>query len=218
MIWRLKFWFGFACLMFFLLTLSITITINSTWLYQLNIIYGNFLPLVNLNAQQMLHNFNQLMEYLNYPWIVKLQMSNFTDSPSGLEHFREVKRLFLINYIVLISTTIPAFVFLYRIWKSKTEWRLIQPLQVIFAAIFVLITMMFLGFNQFFISFHKILFRNNDWEFYPIQDPIINGLPESYFNQSFILFFILLVIFLGILYFWGQRFFKVKYQKNKHLK
>lgn len=205
---RINFWGSFILLVMFLLTLSITLTINSTWVYQLNLKYGNFLPLVNLDAKQMLHNFKQLMNYLNNPFILNLKMDNFYDSSSGLKHFKDVKTLFLINYIILIITCYPSFLFIKKLYKNKEQWRLIWPLQVIFGLLFFMVTMMLIEFDDFFILFHKILFKNGDWVFYPIQDPIINALPESYFQQCFILFFVILLIFLGILYFWGQSYFK----------
>lgn len=207
MIGKFRFWLAFTSLLLCIISLAITITINSTWLYYLNVKFGDFLPLINLSAKQMMHNFHQLMAYLNLPWITELKMSNFTDSKDGLEHFREVKNLFLINYLVLLITLIPSIRFIKRLYKRQEQWRLLWPLQGVFAAVFVVLAMMMMQFNQFFITFHKILFRNNDWIFYPVQDPIINALPEAYFNQCFGLFFVLVIIALTSLYIWGNRYF-----------
>lgn len=207
---KTMFWLGLGSLLLFLVALSITLTINSTWLYRLNVNYGNFLPLVNLSATQMMDNFKQLLAYLNYPWVTKLVMANFTDSASALEHFRQVKQLFLINYLVMFGLSGPSVWFVHQLWRRQEQWRLLRPLQWIFILIFGLVVMMITQFNQFFITFHKVLFHNNDWEFYPAQDPIINALPESYFNQTFALFFILISLFLFILYRWSQRFFSKK--------
>lgn len=208
MIGTFRFWLGFVNLLLCIIALAIAITINSTWLYYLNVIFGDFLSLVNLSAKTMMHNFHQLMAYLNFPWISELKMDNFTDSKDGLEHFREVKKLFLINYIILLITIIPSILFIKNLYKKQQQWRLLWPLQAVFAVIFVVVTVMIMQFNQFFITFHKLLFRNNDWIFYPVQDPIINALPESYFNQSFGLFFVLVSLALAILYCWAQNYFK----------
>ncbi|CAH0418463.1 TIGR01906 family membrane protein [Periweissella ghanensis] len=216
MIGKFKFWVAFISLLLCIISLAITITINSTWLYYLNVLYGNFLPLVNLSPQMMMHNFHQLMAYLNLPWITELKMSNFTDSKDGLEHFREVKHLFLINYLVLLVTIWPSGLFIKKLHRQQEQWRLLWPLQAVFAGIFILLALMIMQFNQFFIAFHKILFRNNDWIFYPVQDPIINALPESYFNQSFTLFFGLVIVALASLYFWATTYFKKR--KKKHHK
>ncbi|WP_390889719.1 lipoprotein intramolecular transacylase Lit [Latilactobacillus curvatus] len=49
-----------------------------------------------------------------------------------------------------------------------------------------------MNFDRFFITFHELLFRNLNWQFDPITDPIILVLPEVYFGLCFALFFILL--------------------------
>lgn len=203
--WWLKFWLGFVGLILLALTLSITLTVNSTWLYSLNVYYGNFLPLVNLSAEQMMHNFEQLLNYLNYPWLQVLKMDNFSDSARGLTHFREVKELFMINYGIMIISFFSSIWYVRFLHQRNLSWLLLKPLQIIFAFLFTLIGLMMMGFNQFFIQFHKLLFSNNDWQFYPVQDPIINALPESYFYQCFVLFFGVLIILLMVLYYWAQK-------------
>ena len=50
----------------------------------------------------------------------------------------------------------------------------------------------FLGFDEFFTLFHEALFPgDSSWLFNPILDPIINVLPEEYFLQCFVIFFII---------------------------
>ena len=43
-------------------------------------------------------------------------------------------------------------------------------------------------FEDFFIVFHEVLFRNDDWIFDPNLDPIINTLPSEYFLACFGIF------------------------------
>ncbi|WP_260344878.1 TIGR01906 family membrane protein [Periweissella beninensis] len=197
-------------LLIFLLTLSITITINSTWLYALNVYYGDFLPLVNLSAKAMLQNYHALLAYLNYPWVTTLKMPDFTDSPSALVHFSNVKQLFMINYIMLIGTSYPTIKWLNWLKKHEQQWRLISIMQGTLTVLGFILIMMFLNFNQFFIAFHKVLFRNNDWEFYPQQDPIINALPESFFAQAFLLWLGCFSVFCLGLLIYGKLYFKSK--------
>lgn len=42
-----------------------------------------------------------------------------------------------------------------------------------------------MNFDEFFISFHHLLFNNNDWLFNPTTDPIINVLTEEFFAGCF---------------------------------
>ena len=41
------------------------------------------------------------------------------------------------------------------------------------------------NFDTFFITFHKIIFNNNNWLFDPTTDPIINILTEDFFAACF---------------------------------
>lgn len=76
----------------------------------------------------------------------------------------------------------------------KKSVRFFSFLPVIFVFIF-LIT----NFDQFFIEFHHILFRNSNWIFDPAKDPIINVLPEEFFQIEFIIFFVLLMLILFLI-------------------
>ncbi|XCY67897.1 DUF1461 domain-containing protein [Streptococcus iniae] len=58
-----------------------------------------------------------------------------------------------------------------------------------------------IGFEQFFILFHKILFAGkSNWTFNPLTDPVIWILPESFFRHCFIAFFILYELAFWTLY------------------
>lgn len=51
---------------------------------------------------------------------------------------------------------------------------------------------LFLGFDEFFTLFHEALFPgDSSWLFNPILDPIIDVLPEEYFLQCFVIFFLI---------------------------
>jgi len=71
-----------------------------------------------------------------------------------------------------------------------------------------LAAVMAVDFNDFFIDFHKILFRNNDWLFDPSLDPIITALPDTFFLHCFIMAFALFEAGLIWLYWLGRQSFK----------
>lgn len=201
-------WFengGIALLMFFILALSITITINFRPLYVFDINYLSILDYTELDKATLLKNFGELMSYLNNPFNQTLKLSDFPMSTSGAFHFYEVKRLFLLCYGVLIATTIPSFFTIKHLVKNKRLWRLIKPFKwgMLIPVLFGFL--MLVGFDQFFVSFHGIFFNNNDWLFDPATDPIINVLPEAFFMHCFVLFFILLELFLFIGVFLGKK-------------
>ncbi|XUB57000.1 integral membrane protein [Enterococcus sp. DIV0724b] len=192
-IWRER--AGIVCLILTIISLSITITINFRLLYVFDIDSLKILDYVDMDKPTLLKNFDQLMAYLNNPFIHTLQLPDFPSSKSGAFHFYEVKRLFLLCYSVLLVTVIPSILFVFRLVKVKRVWRLIRPFQwgMIIPVFFGVL--MAIGFDQFFVAFHGVFFNNDDWLFDPATDPIINVLPEAFFMHSFILFFVLLELF-----------------------
>lgn len=186
---------GLAFWLLTLLTFAITLTINARWLYQWDIQHLELLNYTSLSEKELLINFDQLMRYLNTPWITELKLSDFPVSASGALHFYEVKRLFLVNYGVLLVSLIPSFLYVRHLFKNKRLWTLVQPFKIAVGVPLIIAVVMAMGFDRFFVAFHGIFFNNDAWIFNPATDPIINVLPEEFFLHCFILFFVLLEIF-----------------------
>lgn len=199
-------------LILFLLSLAITLTINARWLYLIDIKSLNILDYVELSKTELVKNYDQLMRYLNFFWVNPLKMTNFPVSESGALHFYEVKRLFQINYAVLIVTLIPSVMILKKRVKSGTLWWFIRPFSYLLAGLIALIIFMAAAFDTFFVKFHEVFFNNDAWVFNPITDPVILALPEEYFMHCFILFFVFFVGFICLIIFLGNRQLK-KLQK-----
>ncbi|REC33587.1 TIGR01906 family membrane protein [Enterococcus pseudoavium] len=199
---------GLICLLLSLLTLAITLTINARWLYQFDIGHLELLDYTTLSEKELLHNFDQLMNYLNRPWVKTLEMTDFPVSASGALHFYEVKKLFLLNYGLLLVTLIPSVLYLRRLAGQKHLWLLIQPFRIAVVAPMVIAFLMAVNFDRFFIMFHGVFFNNDAWIFNPATDPIINVLPETFFLHCFLLFFVLLEIFYFLPIYFGKRALK----------
>ena len=58
----------------------------------------------------------------------------------------------------------------------------------------------YMNWNKVFLTFHKILFRNNYWIFDPASDPVILILPDTFFLQCVIVIAVVLVTGAGILF------------------
>ncbi|MGP5428990.1 TIGR01906 family membrane protein [Enterococcus malodoratus] len=199
---------GLLCLIVTLLTLTITLTINARWLYQFDIGHLDLLDYTTLSAKELMHNFDQLMRYLNLPWVDTLKMTDFPVSSSGALHFYEVKKLFLLNYGILLVTIVPSFFYLRHLNKQQRLWTLIQPFRIAVVVPIVIAFLMAVNFDRFFIMFHGVFFNNDAWIFNPATDPIINVLPETFFLHCFILFFVLLEIFYLLPIYFGKRALK----------
>ncbi|MGM0338108.1 TIGR01906 family membrane protein [Enterococcus sp. AZ007] len=199
---------GLFCLIVTLLTLAITMTINARWLYQFDIGHLELLDYTTLSTKELLHNFDQLMRYLNLPWVETLKMDDFPVSVSGALHFYEVKKLFLLNYGLLLATMVPSIFYVRHLVKQQRLWTMVQPFRIAVAVPIVVAFLMAVNFDRFFVLFHGVFFNNDAWIFNPATDPIINVLPETFFLHCFILFFVLLEIFYLLPIYIGKRALK----------
>lgn len=200
--------FGLLCLFLFLLTLAITITINFRPLYVFDIQHLQILDWVDMSRETLLKNFDQLMAFLNNPFNQTLALPDFPMSAAGRGHFVDVKKLFILNYAVLILSVIPAIWYLRRLKKTGRLFKLVGPFQWGMVIPVLLGSVMAVGFDTFFVKFHELFFANDDWLFDPATDPIINVLPENFFMHCFILAFVLLEVFFLAMVIWGRRSLK----------
>ncbi|MHC5250158.1 TIGR01906 family membrane protein [Enterococcus sp. LJL90] len=195
---KIKRFMQWLALFLFIISFSVFVAINFRPLYVFDIGYLNILDYTDVSRDVLLHNFDQLMAFLNNPFNTTLALPDFPMSASGAQHFYDVKKLFLLDYAVLIVTAIPAIWFIVGLVKQKALWKLIRPFQVALVVPVIFGFLMAVGFDTFFVRFHELFFANDDWLFNPATDPIINVLPEAFFMHCFILFFVLIeLIFLS---------------------
>lgn len=192
---------GITALILFLVSLAIAITINFTPLYRFDLDYLGIVDYVDMPKETILKNYHSLMSYLNSPWITSLKMPDFVSSKDGLFHFSEAKRLFLLDYGILIVSGIGSFFFLRYLKAKELFWILIRPFQVALVFPVILVFFITVNFEQLFITFHELLFNNDAWLFDPLTDPIIDALPEEFFMHCFILAIVLIELqfFIGYL-------------------
>ncbi|WP_125607693.1 TIGR01906 family membrane protein [Lapidilactobacillus bayanensis] len=177
---------------FFCISLAVVLTLLCSYLlFPVDAQIYQVRRLWPISAGALYHNFVQLMAYLQLPWISTLQLADFPVSKSGALHFADVKKLFILAWVILLITAPFAVRFLRRLKKQRQEYRLLHPAQIGFVIPLILAGIAALNFNQFFITFHEIFFRNQDWLFDPAKDPIILVLPEEFFMHCFILAFVL---------------------------
>ncbi|AKP02287.1 TIGR01906 family membrane protein [Companilactobacillus pabuli] len=173
-------------LAFFILTAAITITIFASYLlFAFDIKHYYLEQAVSMKYSTIMKNYAQMMDYLINPFNWHFQLSDFTSSASGRLHFEDCKKLFLLNFGVFIGSGLIVAKF------RKIRARFNKMFLWIGIVGIVVAILMLLNFDEFFVIFHEVLFRNSDWLFDPDKDPVINILPEEFFTQCFILFFIL---------------------------
>lgn len=191
---------GFTFLTLFILSLSIAVTINFRPLYAVIIDYLQITDIVDLSKEQILLNYRILLDYLNTPWVNSLNMPNFPSSASGLFHFFEVKKLFMLVYLILIISGVGTVWFFQLLNRKRQSWRLLPYFRWSMLIPLVVLLALVVRFDTLFLLFHQVFFNNDAWLFNPATDPIILALPAEFFMHSFLLVFGLIEVSLVLSY------------------
>lgn len=169
----------------FAVSSSVVVTLVASWpLLFVFVIVQKTNKTVNLSVSQVMHNYNQLLWYLTWPFKHKLKMQNLPTSKMAAQHFADVKKLFVLAIVAFICCIVIYF------W-SKHHNKKILRLDKIWALLFLLMPVVVLpfalaNFDNFFITFHHLFFAgSNTWLFDPATDPIINVLTEGFFASCF---------------------------------
>ncbi|MHA8110947.1 TIGR01906 family membrane protein [Lactobacillaceae bacterium Melli_B4] len=193
----------------FFISLAILIVINFTVIYWWDIKWLNLVAHTGVQAEHIMSDYLRIINYLQNPFSSQLTFQYFHSSPSGISHFRDVKHLFILNELIVLLT---GFLFTKR-WRKlahrKQRWQLLLPIQVFVIGTLVLLTLVLVNFETWFIDFHHLFFTNQDWSFNPDKDPIILALPLSFFMQSFLLMVGIVMGLNSWIYFRGKQDLKV---------
>lgn len=192
------------------LSLAIFMTVNSVWLFDLNMGPLHLGEVTGLTRSQMHAEYMRMINYIQNPFNHSLKFEYFLSSNAGLQHFKDVRHLVMFNNLMMVIF-VPLTIFcLWRLTKKSLTWLLITPIKVVVSLSLVIIAMMLINFEQVFIFFHELLFRNRDWIFDPNSDPVINMLPDTFFLECFGLFFGLFLALNVMIYVLAKRSLDVK--------
>lgn len=91
---------------FFSIGISVIATLNLTIVYRFAITKLNLDKLTGLSEENLMKNYNEMIKYLNNPFINELKFPDFTMSKTGEIHFMEVKYIFMKIYIIILISII----------------------------------------------------------------------------------------------------------------
>lgn len=210
-------------LVFSLLFISIGVifTVNFRPLYYLDVKLLNIPETSGYPKDEIIANYNALIDYSSPFYKDNLSFPTLEASPSGIQHFKEVKDIFMYFYIlgVLSFITVVAII-VYKSRKRDISYLAVSSIVSIILPLVVGL-LLAIDFDTSFIIFHKIFFKNDYWIFDPVTDPVIKILPATFFLHCAIL--IIAVVLLGSLilymvYLYFKRRSGIKYRKNPGLK
>ena len=82
----------------FTIGLSVIVSLNLRIIYTYSISKYNLTELGSISKENLISDYNILLNYLQNPFIKKLKFNNFIMSNNGEFHFYEVKKIFLSIY------------------------------------------------------------------------------------------------------------------------
>jgi integral membrane protein (TIGR01906 family) len=186
-------WLFILCLPVMLLTASISLAINSQWLYEYGFNKYNVSQTTGLDDVELKKVASGLIGYFNSAeetielTVVKDGEPFTLFNQREVAHLRDVKELFWLDYWVLLGTGI--YVLFYTLvslcWLTKEYWRRLAISTVIGSGL-TLGLMLFLGlaaildFDSFFWQLHIISFANDFWLLDPAKDYLIMLFPRGF--------------------------------------
>lgn len=181
----------------FFLSVAVISVVNFRPLYYFDIKALNIVADSGYSVDIIKENYNALIDYCSPFFQGGLTFPSFPSSANGLQHFDEVKNIFvLFYYIAAVTFILLLAIILYKKKKHDTSYLFVSSLTTILLPIVVAAACM-INFDTTFILFHKIFFRNDLWYFDPNLDPIIMILPQNFFLHCAI--FIISCILIGSL-------------------
>lgn len=188
-------------LMIFIISFAIVLTVFFKPLYYSDIDRLKIDMTSGLSIATIKENYDVLIHYQSIFYQGSLILPDFIMSNGGRIHFEEVKIIFEVIQVLMIFSGICSIILIYQQYQ-KNEFRFLKLTALITIIIpIVLASLAAIDFNQAFILFHKIVFRNDYWIFDVRTDPVISILPEAFFMHCFIMIIMIVVICVGICFF-----------------
>lgn len=182
-------------LMIFIISFAVVFTVFFKQLYYFDINYLNIDKISGLSVETIKENYDILIKYQSIFYQGDLNLPDFTMSVAGRIHFQEVKTIFEVIQVSMLISGIISIILLIKRFKEK-EYLFLRLTGIITILIpSILGFLVAIDFDQAFIIFHKLFFRNDFWIFDYRTDPVITILPEIFFMHCFILIVLIIVVF-----------------------
>lgn len=185
---------GLICTLF-LICAAVVIALNFRPLYYADIKALDIPGYTGMQEEEIRKNYDALIDYNSLLYSSELEFPTLPMSLSGRIHFAEVKNIFVaVQWAAIGSLPVVAVLvvlMLRRRHRGFLKWTGIFSL----AIPLVLGLLAVVGWNNFFVQFHKLFFNNDLWLFDPATDPVINLLPDTFFFHCALLIFGIVLFF-----------------------
>jgi integral membrane protein (TIGR01906 family) len=203
------------------LSLGLIFTINFRPLYYLDVKLLDISDTSGLSKEEIIENYDALIDYSSPFYKGKLSFPSLDASPSGIQHFEEVKDIFVAFYLLAAISLIAAvIIIIYKYRKRDISYLLVSSITAIVLPVIVGL-LLAIDFDTSFLIFHKIFFNNDYWIFDPLTDPVINILPATFFlHCAFLIIAFILIgsLILYLVYLYLKKRSGIKYRKIPGIK
>lgn len=203
------------------ISLGVVFTINFRPLYYLDVELLNIPETSGYPKEEVIDNYDALIDYSSPFYKGNLSFPTLTASTSGIQHFEEVKDIFVAFYFLgAFSLICSATIVVYKSQKRDISYLAVSSIIAIILPVIVGL-LLAVDFDTSFLIFHKMFFSNDYWIFDPITDPVINILPSAFFLHCALLiigFILLGSLILYLVYLNLKRRSGIRYRKNNGLK
>ncbi|MBE5881989.1 MAG: TIGR01906 family membrane protein [Lachnospiraceae bacterium] len=182
-----RFW-NFLCdveaavvLFLFILSFSVTFTLNFRPLYYMDIELLEIEERSGIPKEEIKENYDVLIDYNSMFNDGELSFPTLAMSETGKIHFEEVKDIFTGFQKMAVVTAILGVVAVFENRKNRPK-RYLKYTGVVTILIPALLgAAMAVNWDKAFVIFHKIAFDNDYWIFDAKTDPVITILPDTFF-------------------------------------
>lgn len=179
---------------FFLISLSVMVTLNFRPLYYFDIGHLNISQTSGLPEEEIRENYDTLIKYNNFWGPDTLEFPTLAMSETGRIHFEEVKVIFVaLEYAAIICGVAAIAGSIYMHKKGERQYLMYSSILSI-AVPAVLGIGIATNWDWFFVTFHHIFFNNDYWIFSAATDPVITILPDTFFLHCAILILALVIL------------------------
>lgn len=186
------------CIFLFSVSASVILTLSFRPLYYIDMDLLDIPQKSGLDEDTVRENYDALIDYNLRFSGDELVLPSLAMSDNGRTHFAEVKELFnVIKISALVLLPICIFGIVWFVRKKRYTFLRYAGWITVSAPIFVGLLVL-INWEAIFRLFHKIVFRNEYWVFYPQYDPIIRILPSDFFMHCAVMI-VALVLVSGII-------------------
>ena len=158
-------------------------------------LYYNDIDLLNLEATSSLdkevikQNYDEIIEYVKPNNNIDIKLSNFKLSANAKTHLYEIKNIYKLVYILAIFSGLTTFIILFLKIRQHDYGFLLVSSIVSSIIPFLLLGGFATKFKKMYNQICNYIFSDNTWKLSAKADPVVNILPERFFQHCAITVF-----------------------------